>query len=119
MYEEKELGRWEVPAEDLIDINPIKVRDIITQCFFEAQKETIALTRESCTDEEIHRIVINLLRFTFKEVNEDYDMPTKESLAKVVKALAEKSTSWRTPKHIIEYHMGQVMKVIAALEARR
>jgi len=119
MDEEKVLGFWEVPAKDLIDITPIKVRDIIIHCFFEAQKETIARSREICNDEETHNIVVNLLKFTFKEVNEDYDAPTNESLAKVVQALASKSASWGTPKDIIEYHMGQIMKVVAALNARK
>mgnify|MGYP001053264584 CR=1 FL=1 len=32
--------RWFVSEEDLQGLNPIKARDIIIKCFFEAQKET-------------------------------------------------------------------------------
>jgi hypothetical protein len=119
MDEEKVLGRWEIPAEDLIVINPIKVRDIVIHCLFEAQKETIARVREGYgvqnSDEDIRASVINILKLTFKELNENYDAPTKGSLAKVLQALAAKSASWGTPKDIIEYHIAQITKAIAAL----
>jgi len=111
--------RWFVSEEDLQGLNPIKARDIIIKCFFEAQKETFARVKESLgrkvTDEEILDSVTNALRLVFKEIGGSFDNPTKEDLFKIVERLASKSASWGTPQDIIEHHRSQIEKVLKAL----
>ena len=34
--------RWDLSDSDLLDMTPIKARDLIVECFYQAQKETIS-----------------------------------------------------------------------------
>ncbi len=117
--EEKTFKRWAISEDDLNDLDAFKARDIIVKCFFEAQKETFARSRETLgltTDnEKIYSNVIAAVRLAFKEEGENFDIPTKDSLIKVVNVLARKAASWGTPTNIIEYHKEQIQRVLKVL----
>ena len=44
---EKSFGRWQVTDSDLADICPEKARELLIKCFFEAQKETISISKRA------------------------------------------------------------------------
>lgn len=120
MSEIRGFKRWCVKESDLSDLNPAKARDLIVTCFYEAQKETFARSKEqlgvSSKDEDIHKSVVSGVKLAFTEAGENFDKPTKESLLKVVGVLARKAASWGTPGDIIEHHKVQIQKVIENLK---
>ena len=113
------LTRFYVREEDLLDLNVVKARDLIVRCFYEAQKETIAKTKEflhlPASDEDIHKRVVAMVRSIFAEVGGNFDKPTKENLVRTIEVLAEKCSAWGAPKEIIEYHRGEIEKVLSRL----
>ncbi len=115
-----EFARWECKDSDLKDMTPLKARDLITQCFFEAQRETFARAKKSLGKEvsepEILKSVKNAVRVTIDESGGNFDSPSKEDLIKAVQALARKAASWGTPADIIEHHKGQIMKILGSLK---
>lgn len=120
MPDAERFHRWECCENDFQDLTPVKARDLIVKCFFEAQKETYHRTKQaigvSDTDEEIHRTVVAGIRATFKEIEGDYENPTKGTLMKVVESLAKKAKLWGTPPDIIEYHKKCMERVFAMLK---
>ncbi len=112
--------RWSLSKDDLKGLNPVKARDLIIKCFFEAQKETFASVKRELgvtpTDESIMDSVTSAVRVAFKKAKGSFDNPTKEDLSKVVQILARKASSWGTPPDIIEHHKNQIMTVLKILE---
>lgn len=119
MQEKERFHRWTLSEGDVTDLTPLKVRDIIVKCFFEAQKETFARSKQDLgmktSEEELYKTVQTSIKMVFKDTKADFDNPTKESLMKVVETLARKAASWGTPQDIIEFHGAQVMKVLQLL----
>ncbi len=111
--------RWFISEEDLTGLTPIKARDLIIKCFFEAQKETFARAKESlgksADEKAILESVTNAVRVVFRETGGSFDNPSKEDLVRVVEGLARKSASWGTPQDIIEHHKAQIERVLRAL----
>lgn len=108
-----------IQEEDLLDLNPVKARDLVVRCFYEVQRETITTVREqlhlSASDEDLHDSVVTTIKLTFADVGADFEKPTKGSLMKVVQALAEKCAAWGTPAEIIDHHREQIAKVFQRL----
>ncbi len=100
-------------------MTPVKARDLIVKCFYEAQRETFAAAGENLgrapNDAELHNTVTGAVRVTFREAGADFDHPTKDSLMAVVQILARKSKSWGTPPDIVEHHQNQIGSVLQAL----
>ena len=46
MSGEQQYQKWTVSNSDLTDMNPIKARDLIIQCFYEAQRETLVRVKK-------------------------------------------------------------------------
>lgn len=119
MAEEKKFTRWHLRDDDLAGLNVVKARDLIVKCFFEAQKETFARMKKdmggSTEDEELMKNVLASIKMVFREVGADFDRPDREGIVKAVETLAKKAGSWGTPQDIIEFHKGQIMKVLSIL----
>ena len=118
MADQDQFRRWSLKESDLDDLSPLKARDLIIKCFFEAQKETFARAKQDlgiAKDEELMTSVVGSVRLAFRGVEEDFDNPTKKSLLKVVGSLARKAASWGTPQDIINYHKSQIEKIIGLL----
>ncbi len=80
---------WTVPEAELHKLSPLRARDLIVECFFQAQHETFlrAKQRMSARPNEpdaIHAAVLAAVRVAFKESGGDYDHPTSVSLARMV-----------------------------------
>jgi DNA-binding response OmpR family regulator len=118
-YMVSKYGRWEFKDEDLMDMTPAKARDLIIRCFFEAQKETFARAKKGLgrevSDPAIHRSIKTVVELACAEAEGNFDSPSKEDLVKVVQTLALKASLWGTPPDIIEYHKGQISKVLGNL----
>ncbi|MDA8431453.1 MAG: hypothetical protein M0Z60_00655 [Nitrospiraceae bacterium] len=120
MPEEERFRRWSLEKSDLDDLTPEKARDLIIKCFFEAQKETFARTRQglgiSFNDGDLRATVEGSIKLAFKTVGEDISKPSKAGLMRVVESLSKKAASWGTPQDIIDYHKSQIAKIIDILK---
>jgi hypothetical protein len=115
----EEFGQWCPSPSDIIDPTPIKVRSLLIDCFFEAQKATMIQAGQSLgtkTDEETLRSnVEGVIRMGFKEVGADFENPTKGTLNAVLDVLARKASAWGTPKAIIDHHKVTMTEIIEKL----
>lgn len=100
---------------------PRDVRDAIIKCFISAHSEIMEEYMEKAADndpqelEEMKKInVEQTVRNYFREIGEDYENPTKESLIKVSEKLVEYAKAFRKPE-IIEKHYGEIMELINKL----
>ena len=111
--------RWFLDDADLLDMTPIKARDLIVKCFYEAQKETIAAAGKRIgqvqNDDQLRNTVIGAVRLAFRDAAADFDYPTKVSLMAAVQILARKSQQWGTPPDIVEHHRAQIERVLQIL----
>jgi hypothetical protein len=112
--------RWDLSDSDLLDMTPIKARDLIVECFYQAQKETISdagrRIGQAQNQAELRNTVSGAVRLAFREAAADFDRPTKHSLMAVVQILARKSQHWGTPADIVEHHKAQIRRVLQILD---
>lgn len=108
MADPKQFHRWQPDRASLENLSPERARDLVVQCFFEAQRETIARAKVrlgvAATDESIHTSAQGSLRAAFRKTGGDFERPTKESLFAAVQDLVGASASMGTPPDIIEHH---------------
>jgi hypothetical protein len=116
----KAFQRWGLASSDLENLTPIKARDLLVQCFFEAQRETFARSSKALardhSDDEVRKSVATMVKMAFKETGGSYDQPTKASIAKAVGALTQKAAAWGTPADIIEHHRVQIERILTVLK---
>ncbi len=120
MTESERFKRWSPSESDLKDMNPVKARDLIIKCFFEAQQETFARSRQQLglqsNEKETQGSIVSAIKLVMREVGGDFDNPTKESLMKAVDVLGRKASSWGTPDDITGHHKEQIRKVLTLLK---
>lgn len=111
--------RWECEPDKFRALTPIGVRDMILDCFYQAQKDTYAGAKKGTaamnTDEDLKRIVWGAVRLAFDRSQVDFCRPTREGLRRVVALLAKKASSWGTPREVVEHNLAQINKAIDAL----
>jgi len=114
-----QLLRWNISDADLIDMTPVKARDLIVECFYQAQRETIAAAGrklgQAQSSAELRDTVTGAVRLAFREATADFDHPTKSGLMAAVTILACKSQHWGTPPEIVEHHKAQIERVLQIL----
>lgn len=113
--------RQTVTVEQLKDLTPASARELLVECFFQAQKETflraaVSLRHEVPPDAELRKTVEGAVRFAFRSVKADFQNPTPQSLVAVIGKLAEQASAMGTPADIIAHHKQQLSRVVAALE---
>lgn len=112
-------GKWFVDECELDGMSCTRAREMLAECFFHAQKESIARGKKALgfatTDEDIRGSVCTSLRMAFSELGADYDNPDRVSLIKAAGVLARKASAWGTPKDIIEHHKAQMEKIFQRL----
>lgn len=111
---------WSVPESELMELDPKKARDLIVECFYQAQRETFARAKERAkgaepAPEEVRETVLAAVKAAFREAGQDFEAPTKESLSAVVHVLARKAMAWGTPDDIVQHHGAQIMQMIERL----
>jgi hypothetical protein len=122
MTDLKDYKRWVIKEEDLRDLSPIKIRNLILNCLFEAQKEAFLHNAQDEEDREVDLNIIkesmeSILHAGFKEIGGNFDDPTQEHLEQLIQYLADKSKSWGTPREIVDYHFFQMKKIIDSFKA--
>ncbi len=119
MSQGRKYTRWSVNPKDLLDVTPTKARDIIIECFFEAQKEIMAqasqMVGRTQDETQLLETVKTIVKVAFRETSGDFDRPTKEDLVRVVESLSKKSAAWGTPDSIRDHHKKQIEKVLERL----
>ncbi len=112
----KTFNRWRLQPADLEGLDGRKARDLIIECFFDAQKETIARAKKTlglpAEEAEMKRSIVSIVRVVFKEIGGDFEAPTRDTLHKLVESLAAKAEMWGTPQDIIEDHRGQIGRIL-------
>lgn len=115
----EEYTQWCPKPTDVVDPTPAKVRSLLIDCFFEAQKMTMIQAGQSLgtkTDADTLRAnVEGVIRLGFKEVGADFETPTKSGMIAVMNVLARKASAWGTPKEIIDHHRDTMMEIIQKL----
>ena len=110
---------WSVNAADLLDMTPAKARDLIVECFHQAQRRHMSAASEfigqSHTEADLHNTVIGAVRLAFREADGNFDEPTKPALLRVVEILARKAEQRQTPAEIIAHHRMEIERVLRAL----
>lgn len=109
--------------EDLVGLTPRRARDLVVQCFFNAQLETFkrAATKmgAGASPDQLKRTVEGAVRLAFRSTKGDFENPTIESLGAAVMDLAGKAAAMGTPHDIIDHHkqqLGRVFEVLAKEE---
>lgn len=114
---------WLVPESEFRNLSNARARDLIVECFFQAQNETFVRAKQrvgsqAFDEPSIRAAVVGAVRVAIKEVGGDFDRPTADVLAKMVEVLARKAEAWGTPPDVIAHHRAQVNRLLAALGAK-
>lgn len=110
---------WSLPVEDLQSPTPLRVRDLIVECFVQAQRETFArgavhLGRAHPSDADLRRVAGSTVRAAFREVGAKWDQPSPRELTLVVKALSVRAAEWGTSADVVQHHIGEIARLITA-----
>jgi hypothetical protein len=105
---------------DLEGLTPLRARDLLVECFYYAQHETLARTRlrlgvGHLDEASIRAGVTGAVRLAFKEAGGDYEHPTASSLAGAIDVLARKAEAWGTPEDVVRHHHEQIMRMLQRL----
>jgi hypothetical protein len=97
------------------EITLLKVRDAIIECFIQAHAEVLNSMKEyhkfnSAEEfEEMKQMnVTAIIKSIFKEIEADFDNPTKEDLAKVCDKLVDYAVNFRSPE-LVKKHFDEIM----------
>ncbi len=111
---------WTLPQAELNHLTPIRARDLVIECFYYAQHETFARTRQKLgaarvDDAALRADITAAVRIAFRESGGDPDHPTAATLAAAVAVLGRKAASWGTPPDIIQHHGMQIQGMLERL----
>lgn len=91
-------------------MTPLKVRDALVECFFQAHCENTELSDERQSTAIKREYCLNTVQNVFKKTGGDFDQPTKDSLIKAMQSLAEFSATFRN-QAVIKKHFSEMMKL--------
>jgi hypothetical protein len=119
MNEEHKIDLFEIDIKELAALTPLKARDLIVECFFNAQKETLFRAKQrlgnEANDNTLRHSAANIVKTAMKDTGGDFNSPTKEILQTVVPLLAKKASAWGTPADIVERHKEQIQNMLERL----
>lgn len=108
---------WEPSAEDLVDLTPVKARELLVRCFVEAQGEMLASAKRRMGVRDhadaIERTIRASIKSKFAGLGLDYENPTCEGIALVLDELAKQASAMGTPSHIVVRHVTVMKDVLA------
>ena len=113
---------WTVPGSQLVDLTPIRARDLVVECFLFAQRETLIRAKlkvgaSGMDDAAIRASIVGAVRLAFKESGGEYDRPTVASLTSAIAVLARKAEAWGTPIDIIQHHHDQILNLLQRMSS--
>ena len=115
---------WKVPPSELVELTPQRARDLVVECFYFAQHETLARVKQrmgaaSVDDASVRANVLGAVRLAFKETGGDFDYPSVHSLHNVIDVLAKRAGSWGTPDDIVKHHHDQILAMLGRVARHR
>lgn len=94
-------------------ITPLRVRDAIVQCFFEAHCKDAGLVGE---EKEINKeYCFKIVQKAFKETDGNFDNPTKKDIIVALKELRDFSKGFRDTE-IIKKHFNEIMLLVEKID---
>jgi hypothetical protein len=112
--------KWSSQNIDTNNIDPIKIRDLIIECFHVSQGEMFKQTKQrlgfSHNDRDIYERVLSVVRLAFEKVNGDFHHPSKDDLTQVHQYLLERARSWGTPEDVLKHNSNEVLSLINKLD---
>lgn len=113
--------RWFCIPSDLVDLTAQRARDMIVECFFHAQRETIERTRVATgLDTDLSAIRMqaeDAVRGAFTHTGGDFEKPDKASLERALESLLETAQGFGTPADILRHHEQQIAMMLDGLPA--
>jgi hypothetical protein len=111
--------RWVCSPSDQIDLTPKRARDLVVECFFQAQHEMME-QGQAATGLDVDPVAIRMgaesaVRMAFASTGGDFENPDKASLLLAVESLLEMAGTFGTPADIIQHHEQQIAIVLAGL----
>jgi hypothetical protein len=111
--------RWICSPSDLADLTPKRARDLIVECFFQAQHEMME-EGQAATGLDADPVAIRMgaesaVRMAFASTGGDFENPDKASLQRAVVSLLEMASTFGTPADIIHHHEQQIAVLLAGL----
>ena len=104
---------------DLDDLTAQHARDLIVECFFQAQHETMQRNRaavgESTDMHAVRHEAQDAVRSAFECTGGDFDNPDRASLERTVEFLVKNAASMGTPADIIRHHEQQIAMILDQL----
>jgi hypothetical protein len=120
MSGDKTFGEWCARTQGLGPMSAVQARDLMVECFYEAQKAMFERSKQRLgtdwNEESVRRSVTAAVRAGFEQVGEDFEHPTKQGIIETMTVLGRKARSWGTPNDIIEHHKQEMENVIALIE---
>lgn len=114
-----QFSLWTIDSSQLVGITPGAARDLIIECFFEAQQATFARSRDQMglenSPEKVRATILAAVRAVFKETGGTFDAPSRGALIEVAETLARKAAAWGTPEDIVRHHKAQAERILASL----
>ena len=120
MSGDKTYGEWCARTQGLGPMSAEEARDLMIECFYEAQHATFQRSKQRLgtewDEESVRRSVTAAVRGGFEQVDADFEHPSKQGIVEVMAVLGRKARSWGTPNDIIEHHKEEMENVIALIE---
>lgn len=114
------FGHWCISDEDARDLDCVGARDLMIECFYQAQHATFIRMKQSLgvswDEDSVRRSVKGAIRTALSKVGADWDCPTKAQLQEAAEVLAKRAGSWGTPPDIIDHHREEIDKVLSLLK---
>lgn len=105
-------GLWRVSESDLSDLDAVGARDLMIECFLQAQGGTFKRSAHALdmdgSEAELRETVRAAVRLKFKDLGCDFDNPTPADIDSVAQTLAQEARSWGTPPEVVEHHVEQM-----------
>jgi hypothetical protein len=116
-----QFKRWYCAPSDLVGLTPQHARNLIVDCFIQAQRETMERSRAGVgldTDPKIIRAEAErTVRDAFENTGGDFDNPDKASLERASESLLQTATNLGTPPDIMRHHEQQIAMMLEGLDS--
>ncbi|MDP2183183.1 MAG: hypothetical protein Q8K99_11530 [Actinomycetota bacterium] len=109
---------WRVSEDELRDMNPVRARDLIIECFFRTQSQALRVSSErhrDVRDRELRDTMCVALRLRFEDLGLDFENPTADCIGTIADELTREAEIWGTPVHVLEHHIGELRKIESCL----
>ncbi len=108
--------QWKLSESDLYGLTPLRVRDLMVDCFIEAQRDTFSkaghVLHQDTEDSEVSGTISTVVRMKFSDLGLSWDQPTPSCLRKVADELAREARAYGTPDDVIAYHHSEITRAI-------